>query len=632
MLKIFLLFISVSLLNYTLLALDRSLILKDMRTEGRTALIIGNSKYDRVPLKNPVNDAREMRNFLQTKGFDVVYGEDADRNTMYDLFDEYIAKVNKKGGVALFYFAGHGVGVKGENFLIPVNARIKKPRDIQRNAFSVDNILSSLDEEQTRLNILILDACRNNPFKGSRAASGGLATVNSSARGTFIAYATAPGKTASDGDGEHSVYTKYLLNNMNKEGLTIEQVFKHVRISVETDTNGVQTPWETSSLNGDFFFTLPSDKSTYVASSSAPIIASSAINNDRYFWEEIKDSASIVNYKAYLTQFPKGQYILLAQLKIDKINAKNIKYKLFIQTEPSDVKISFKNDEHIFEEGMQLPKGKYILVFEKEGYKPYEHKFLLNDNTKLTIPLKRDLKNSIEKKVYVTYIEPSLKLINPNTFTIGDKSAKGDKDEQVNKEITFKDSFYMGVYEVTLGEYDKYIDAYNLKKVNNSISGQTRDTMPVTNVSWDDANNYARWLSKVTGKNYKLPTEAQWEYVARAGANSLFYWGNKETKADMFAAYKGNAGSPYAIGTMKPNNWNFYDMSGNVWEWCEDSYSNSYDNLPTDGTAMKEINNKKVIRGGAWNSKSWTLRTSNRLYTKYNKKRSTIGFRLVMIP
>ena len=653
MLKLFLFFLSVCVLVSDLYALERSLILKDMRTEGRTALVIGNSKYDMAPLKNPVNDAREMKKLLEAKGFDVIYGEDATRNDMYDLFDEYIEKVDKNRGVALFYYAGHGVGVRGENFLIPVGARIKRPRDIQRNAFSINNILDGLADQQTRLNILILDACRNNPFQGSRSAAGGLATVNSNAKGTFIAYATAPGRTANDGDGKHSVYTKHLLNNMSKEGLTIEQVFKRVRASVEEDTNGVQTPWETSSLKGDFFFTLPSVKiAPPVVAAPAVIVAPTALvgvplvpilnkntatqsgNNDMYFWEEIKNSNTIVKYEAYLSQFPKGQYRVLAQLKIDELKAKSITFKLYVKTEPQDVKITFVGKDIEFEDGMSLPSGKYKLYFEKSGFKSYEHSFTLKDNIKLTIPLIRILDNFIYKKVYATYIEPDLKLIGSGKYVIGDKTSKGDKDEQVNKEIVFKNRFYIAIYEVTLAEYDKYTDAYNLKRVNPRISNiKNRNILPVTNISWSDANKYSEWLSKVSSKNYRLPTEAEWEYVARAGSNSLFFWGNNTKQAGIYSVYHGNAGHIYRVGMKKPNNWGFYDVSGNVWEWCQDSYSASYENIPLDGTAfIDSTHNKKVIRGGAWNSKEWTLRTSNRLWIKANKRRSTIGFRLAMQP
>jgi len=253
-------FFIVLILSSQLYILNAALLLKDMRLEGRTALVIGNSTYKDVPLKNPVNDARAMKNFLESRGFEVVYGENTSRDDMYDLFDEYINKVNKKRSVALFYYAGHGVGYHNENFLIPVDARIHKPRDIKRNAFSVATVLDEIENQETRLNIVILDACRNNPFKNSRSQGGGLAGVNSNARGTFIAYSTSPGSTASDGNGKNSVYTKHLLLNMKKDGLAIEQVFKGVRIGVENDTDSVQRPWETSSLNGDFFFTLPEEK------------------------------------------------------------------------------------------------------------------------------------------------------------------------------------------------------------------------------------------------------------------------------------------------------------------------------------------------------------------------------------
>ena len=680
MFKLFMLLI---ILNYQLIAIDRSLVLKEMRTEGRTALIIGNADYEGVPLKNPVNDARAMKEFLLSRNFDVIYGENTSRNKMYDLFDEYVKKVNDKRGVALFYYAGHGVGFDGENFLIPVDARIKNKRDIQRNAFSVSTVLGEISDQKTRLNIVILDACRNNPFKGDRAAGGGLEGVNTNAKGTFIAYATAPGKTANDGDGEHGVYTKNLLNNMSKEGLTIEQVFKGVRRGVEQETSGDQTPWETSSLNGDFFFTLPKEEkkidvknaltsisaqeawklisgSTSVFSfinfvklypdSSYAELAKTRVfdlekgnvssptkviqkSSDRYFWEDVKNSNNVDSLNAYLTQFPNGAYRALAELKISKLNMADAKFKLFIVTEPEDAKITFANKAYTYEEGMLLVKGEYELIVEKDGYQTYRHLVDLNDNLKVTIPLSKIKKVypiKIIKNVYASYVEPELKLVNPGKYTIGDSSSNSDDDEKITKEISINYSLYVGTHEVTYAEYDKYTDAKNLKRVN--PEAEDRDVFAVTRVSWNDAVEYAKWLSLASGKLYRLPTEAQWEYVARAGSKSLFYWGNDHEQAYDYSVFSGNASDVASIGSKKPNNWGFYDMSGNLWEWCEDSYVDDYANLPIDGSVNQEVGNKKVIRGGAWNSKVMLLRTSNRLWSKAEKGRSSIGFRLVMIP
>ncbi len=680
MFKLFMLLI---ILNYQLIAIDRSLVLKEMRTEGRTALIIGNADYEGVPLKNPVNDARAMKEFLLSRNFDVIYGENTSRNKMYDLFDEYVKKVNDKRGVALFYYAGHGVGFDGENFLIPVDARIKNKRDIQRNAFSVSTVLGEISDQKTRLNIVILDACRNNPFKGDRAAGGGLEGVNTNAKGTFIAYATAPGKTANDGDGEHGVYTKNLLNNMSKEGLTIEQVFKGVRRGVEQETSGDQTPWETSSLNGDFFFTLPKEEkkievknaltsisaqeawklisgSTSVFSfinfvklypdSSYAELAKTRVfdlekgnvssptkviqkSSDRYFWEDVKNSNNVDSLNAYLTQFPNGAYRALAELKISKLNMADAKFKLFIVTEPEDAKITFANKAYTYEEGMLLVKGEYELIVEKDGYQTYRHLVDLNDNLKVTIPLSKIKKVypiKIIKNVYASYVEPELKLVNPGKYTIGDSSSNSDDDEKITKEISINYSLYVGTHEVTYAEYDKYTDAKNLKRVN--PEAEDRDVFAVTRVSWNDAVEYAKWLSLASGKLYRLPTEAQWEYVARAGSKSLFYWGNDHEQAYDYSVFSGNASDVASIGSKKPNNWGFYDMSGNLWEWCEDSYVDDYANLPIDGSVNPEVGNKKVIRGGAWNSKVMLLRTSNRLWSKAEKGRSSIGFRLVMIP
>ena len=158
-----------------------------------------------------------------------------------------------QGGVGLFYYAGHGVQVDGENYLVPVGARIDSESDVRYKAVNVGHILGKMGEARNGLNIVILDACRDNPFsRGLSFQHQGLAVVSSAtARGTLIAYATSPGKVASDGEARNGLYTQHLLKNMQTPGLPVEQVFKRVLRGVEQETNGKQSPWTSSSFSGD---------------------------------------------------------------------------------------------------------------------------------------------------------------------------------------------------------------------------------------------------------------------------------------------------------------------------------------------------------------------------------------------
>jgi len=220
--------------------------------EERVALVIGNARYPSAPLRNPIHDASAIAERLRGLGFAVDLKADVTQRDMTRAISHFGRQL-KNGSVGLFYYAGHGMQVKGRNFLIPVDADITTEASVRSEAVDLDLLLEQLGP--ARLSVVILDACRNNPFEGKfRSASGsGLAQVDAP-KGTIIAYATAPGKVASDGEGSHGVYTSALLAALDAPGLKVEEVFKHVRINVARATASLQVPWESSSLTGDFFF------------------------------------------------------------------------------------------------------------------------------------------------------------------------------------------------------------------------------------------------------------------------------------------------------------------------------------------------------------------------------------------
>jgi len=222
--------------------------------EKRVALVIGNGDYPDSPLQNPPNDARAMAATLKQLGFDVTLLADANQRQMEEAIDKFGRKISGKT-VALFFFAGHGVQVDGENYLIPVNADIRRQSDVRYKAVNVGQALGAMSESgPDSLNIVILDACRNNPLPRSfRSASRGLARLEGP-KGTIIGFATSPGSVAADGEGENGVYTKYLLRYLPERGLTVEQVFKRVLRGVSDETGGAQVPWVESSFTGDFSF------------------------------------------------------------------------------------------------------------------------------------------------------------------------------------------------------------------------------------------------------------------------------------------------------------------------------------------------------------------------------------------
>ena len=223
----------------------------------RVALVIGNSSYSAGPLLNPVNDARSMAIALKETGFEVLKYEDVKTlSDMKRIIREFGNRI-QNGGVGLFYYAGHGIQVNGRNYLIPTEAEIYREEEVEYESMDVGFVLAQMESARNRMNILILDACRNNPFARSwRSSAQGLAFINAPT-GTLIAYATAPGSVASDGTGENGLYTQELLKQIRQQGLKIEDVFKQVRAAVIAGSNEQQTPWESSSLVGDFYFIEP---------------------------------------------------------------------------------------------------------------------------------------------------------------------------------------------------------------------------------------------------------------------------------------------------------------------------------------------------------------------------------------
>jgi len=225
--------------------------------EHRLALIIGNSNYKSSPLRNPKNDAHAMAKALSELNFEVIEVLDGDKKTMKQSLRNFSDKLNKYHGVALFYYAGHGIQVKGDNYLVPVNHDIKEEFDVPDEAVRVNTVLAYMESSGTRMNIVILDACRDNPFFTRSTRSGnnvGLAQIYAEGSGSIIAFATAPGSVAQDGAGNNGLYTQELLKAIKTPGLEIGMVFRRVLTSVKKISTGKQVPWTNSSIEGEFYF------------------------------------------------------------------------------------------------------------------------------------------------------------------------------------------------------------------------------------------------------------------------------------------------------------------------------------------------------------------------------------------
>ncbi len=306
-------------LKFSIVAILLSVALSS-NAETRIALIIGNSDYANAAMRlaNPVNDAAAMQRALQDAGFVTVVKLNAKRVDFYRSVDDFAAKIGRDPhAVGLFYYAGHGVQADGTNYLIPVDAEIESDADLEANAFDAGRVLRAMKAAQNDMNIVILDACRDNPLPKARGAERGLTRMDAP-NGTFIAYAAAPGQIAHDGiKGSNGIFTGELVRAMAEPGVPLEQMFKSVIAGVRADTHGGQQPWSEASIQGDFYFHAVAERAQTSASHTDPLQIELA------FWESIKNSRDPSDYQAYLGHYPQGMFAELAANRLKFLPVSN---------------------------------------------------------------------------------------------------------------------------------------------------------------------------------------------------------------------------------------------------------------------------------------------------------------------
>ncbi len=485
--------------------------------EERLALVIGNAAYSFASLKNPVNDASDIAGALQRLGFTVILKKNAGLKEMEEAVADFGNRL-KKGGPGLFYYAGHGLQVNGVNYLVPVSARIEKESDVKYEALDAGRILDAMADAGNGLNIVILDACRDNPFhRQFRSLNRGLAVLGSAPAGTFISYSTGPGQVALDGDGRNSPYAGALLKSIGEPGLTIEQVFKNVRHRLGVETGGKQVPWELSSLEGDFYF-----------------VPGRAAGRSR--------------------ELPRGE------------------------------------ERGSAGEGEPPARG----ATEGKGF---------------TDP--------------VTGME--FVLMPGGCFPMGDTFGDGMPSEKPVREVCVG-SFYIGKYEVTQGQWRKVMGK------NPAHFKDCGDNCPVESVSWADVQSFIAELNGMGERKYRLPTEAEWEYAARDGGKAEKWAGtSSEEKLADHAGYDANSGDrTHPVGQKKPNARGLFDLSGNVWEWTQDWYGETYyQSGPRDDPRGPDEGTARVLRGGCWLDRARDCRSTIRFSFAPGNSFKSIGFRLV---
>ena len=581
--------------------------------DKRVALVIGNSAYKNIPaLDNPAHDAKLMADTLRSLGFTLVGGGaqlDLDK-ARFDSAVQGFGNLLQGADVGLFYYAGHGLQVRGANYLVPVGANPTKEADVDFQMLDSNLVLRQMEGAGTKLNIVILDACRNNPFKGRglRATNGGLAQMEAP-EGTLISFATQPGNVAQDGAGGDSPYTIALAQTLRRPGLDIFQTFNEVGLAVMQATGDSQQPWVSSSpIRGNFYF-----------DGAAP-------GADEVFWQAIKDEGSQSLFDEFLQKYPSSSHVTDARARLQQLKQTQVALisPALVPRSPADPCAGATPTAQA-----ERPDCPLSAVAERALKPKDSFRECAECPEMVVVPAGSFTIGSPESErvpIAVAYVKYGMVPSPP-------LSSEGPQHK-----VTIAHSIAAGRFPVTFDEWDACVDDGGCNGYRPSDEGWGRDSRPVINVSWDDAQTYVVWLSRKTGKRYRLLSEAEREYITRAMTTTPFWWGSSLSTKQ--ANYNGtrtygdqptgeNRQQTLPVSSFSPNPWGFYQVHGNSYDWVEDCWHEDYFGAPVDGSAWTSENCKgHVVRGGSWTSFPSTIRSSNRVWFPTNFRSSNHGFRV----
>jgi len=537
---------------------------------ARIALVIGNDSYTQAKvLKNARADARVMAQALREVGFDdVAVVEDAGRNAMNNALRQFKSRISG-GDEVVLYYAGHGVELDGSNLLLPTDVSADSAEQIRDDAVPLQRVLTDLAQRKPKFTMVVLDACRVDPFEGlgrNVATRGLVPTVG--ARGQVIVYAAGAGQEALDRLGlddksPNGLFMRVFAEEMRKPGQTVLETVSVVRERVAKLAESVsreQVPAVYDQSIGRFYFVPPASAENRAASAGA------AADGDAAAWRVAESANSAAAYAAYLAAYPAGRFAASARTRIADLAAASPPGARGRDAAPPPA--TFRDCPEC-PEMVVLPAGSFDM-----GSPDYEASRL--------------------------------------------------PDEGPVHRVTVR-SFALGRFEVTQGQWRA------LMGTNPSRFDGCGDECPVEKVSWDDAREYVRRLNeKLTGKRtgpYRLPSESEWEYGCRANARALFCGSDD---VDAVAWIRDQSGAKtQRVGSKAPNAFGLHDMSGNVWEWVEDCSNRNYKFAPSDGSAWRNGDClQRVARGGSWRARSADVRAAFRYWYPSSKREDDIGFRV----
>jgi len=609
--------------------------------DRRIALVIGNSDSGATAPRNAINDARNMGSVLASLGFEVSVLTDGTPQQMQRALAAFHARL-AGGGVGLFYFAGHGLQVGNETILVPAGIDGRSPASLLVNGIGLRGVLAAMSAPRAgKTNLVILDTCLQNPFHSTDTGKPGLLLPEQ----TFIAYATAPGGFAADGIG-HGVYTRALLRALtHAPERDIDGMIRGVGRAVRADTSNEQRPWAVSSLAGGFRFArYPGSDVTSPASAepaSAEIVSmrsrgimpkDSSEQYELTFWDSIKNSNYASDYEAYLKAYPNGRFAALAKARIERLQAAASAPAPGVAppAPPATSKPQAATPQpgHVVTPSQPTPEHQRAASAmvgtpsptPAPAPAPVATTPKAPDKSPANVPVAGESKDCAACPVMIT--------LPAGSFTMGSNS--GDISERPPHRVTIGAPFAIGKYAVTVEQWNACVAANACPKLS-SENGPDKN-VPARDLSWDDVQQYIKWLGKVTGKPYRLPTEAEWEYAARGGTATPYWWGEQMRKGNTNCKGCGDPWheeKPENVGTFAANPYGLYDMGGNVWQWVSDCWHSSYKDAPADGHAWDANGcDMRVIRGGSWREGADYMLVSTRFKYSESVRQSQNGFRV----
>jgi formylglycine-generating enzyme required for sulfatase activity len=546
--------------------------------ESRVALVIGNAAYEHTAhLPNPVNDASDIAASLSKLRYSVQLLTDASKAGIETALARF-ARSAAGADIAVIYYAGHGLESNGVNYLLPVEARVDSESTVPLEAVSLPTVMG-VAANARHLGLVVLDACRNNPLAihiirpgEARSTARGLAAVEPAGSKLLVAYATRDGHVATDGTGRNSPYTAAILEELQVQGLEVRVFWGRVHDRVLSATRNGQEPFIYGALGGEQLYLNPQLPATPPPPGYDPVEVG--------IWQSALKLGTADAYRDYLARYPAGQFNTQAQLQ--------------------------------------------IAALRRQGPGPPVS----------PTPQEAPPQEGVAGRTFRDCPEcPEMVSIAAGHFLMGSPKDKSYYDEVPQHPVELP-AFMLGKYAVTFEQWDACTAAGGCSK-NPGDSGWGRGSRPVINVTWDDAQQYVRWLSRRTGHRYRLPSEAEWEYAARAGTTTAYYWGDDFSKgrcAGCSAPYHGSKTAP--AGSFAPNPWGLYDMVGEVWQWTQDPYHKDYSGAPADGRSWETGGEARVLRGGAWYGEDSHVAMQTRSAYRYHDSASgdIIGMRVAMTP